>query len=107
MKRFIASVFVAALCAVSINAQDQRTFNYRTMSREQLNNRVNNAQIEYDRAKKNTREAESSCKSAKDSYNQAKSILKQAKEAEKLRKKALKEVQKAVKYRDKLKELSN
>lgn len=107
--RKITLAMIAALMVGihTAQAQDTPTYNYRSMPREQFENRLNNAKIEYEQAKASADQAKSAFAQAKEAYKQAKKSYADAKKNEKMKKKALKEAQKALKYRTKLRNMGN
>ncbi|MCR5076739.1 MAG: hypothetical protein K6A82_01720 [Prevotella sp.] len=95
-----------ALCCMTVQAQDKRTYNYRTMPKAQLTNRVNNAKIEYKRAKNRTKQAKASYKHAQQAYQQSRKNYQAAQQNEKMKRQALRDAQNALKYRQKLRKMS-
>lgn len=99
-------IAVMTFCVLTAEAQDKRTYNYRTMPKAQLTNRVNNAKIEYKRAQTRTKQSKASYKQAQKAYQQAKKNYQAAQRNEKMKRQALKDAQNALKYRNKLKKLN-
>ena len=80
-------VFTFVACATQ--AQDNRSFNYNAMSKAQLQNRINNAKVEYKHAKARTADAKASLNSAEKAYKQAKTSYQNARKNEKVKRQAL------------------
>ncbi|MBF1424663.1 MAG: hypothetical protein HXN41_02750 [Prevotella histicola] len=100
----LAVVFTFVACAT--HAQDNRSFNYNAMSKAQLQNRINNAKVEYKHAKARTADAKASLNSAEKAYKQAKTSYQNARKNEKVKSQALKDAEKAMKYKKKIRKLS-
>lgn len=102
----LSMIVTMSLCAMPTQAQDKRTYNYRTMPKAQLANRVNNAKIEYKRAKDRTKQSKAAYKHAQQAYEQAKKNYQVAQQNEKMKRQALKDAENALKYRNKLRKLN-
>lgn len=102
----LALVMSMVALVLSVHAQNKKTYDYKTMSKAQLEHRVKNAKIEYKNAKVRTKNAKSSYKSATDAYKIAKKNYQTAQNNEKIKKQALKDAEAAIKYRQKLRKLN-
>ena len=105
-KIVLSLAVVFTFVASTAQAQDKRNFNYNAMSKAQLQNRVNNARIEYKHAKARTADAKASLDLAEKAYKQAKTSYQNARKNEKVKKQALKDAEKAMKYKQKIRKLS-
>lgn len=97
-------VFTFVACATQ--AQDKRNFNYNAMSKAQLQNRLNNARIEYEHAKARTADEKASLNLSKKAYKQARTSYRNARKNERVKNRALKDAEKAMKYKQKIRKLS-